>query len=113
MLPNAAGTPTAVQSVAVGHETLLNIGEPDAGLGVVWIAHFAPFQRSARVLLGKEFVVEYPPTAVHALPALHETEVSPASVVPAGSGVVWMAQLVPFHRSASTLSGKKFELVLV
>src|SRR5205807_1475484 len=107
------GVPTAVQSVAVGHDTLLNTGEPVAGLGVVWIAQPLPFQRSARVLSGKLFVVEYPPTAVHAVAALHDTPVSDALTVPVGSGVVWTVQLVPFQRSATTLSGAKVELAVL
>ena len=47
-----------MQSVAVGHDTLLNSGLPDAGFGVVWTAQLVPFQRSASVLFGNEFVVE-------------------------------------------------------
>ena len=50
---------------------------------------------------------------MHALPLLHDTAVSDASVVPDGSGVVWMFQWVPFHPSARTLSGKNCELELV
>ena len=102
-----------MQSVAEGHDTLLNIGLPDAGLSVVWIVHLAPFQRSASVLSEKLFVVEYPPTAVHALPAVHDTDVRLASVAPVGSEMVRMCQLEPSHRSASTLSGKNFGLELV
>ena len=49
--------------------------------------------------------VAYPPTAVHALAALHETPWSVATVVPEGLGVVLTVQLVPFHRSASVLFG--------
>jgi hypothetical protein len=101
------GAPTAVHEVAAGHETPLSIGLPDGGLGVVWIVQLLPFHRSARVLVGNEFVVEYPPTAVHAAEALQDTPPNVASVVPDGSGVVWIVQLLPFHRAARILSGKK------
>ena len=49
---------------------------------------------------------------MHALPALHDTPVRVASVVPDGSEIGWMCQAEPSHRSARTLSGKKFELEL-
>jgi hypothetical protein len=44
-------------------------------------------------------LLEYEPTAMHALAVVHDTPDSPerSSV---GFGVVWVAQLVPFHRSA-------------
>src|ERR1039457_4742679 len=38
--------PTAVQSVAVGHETPSSSGPYDPGLGVDWIDHEVPFHRS-------------------------------------------------------------------
>ena len=57
-MPWPRGSPTAVQSVAVGQETALSSGDPDAGLGVAWIVHAEPFQRSANVLLGNVLVVE-------------------------------------------------------
>lgn len=101
------GAPTAVHEVAAGQETLLSIGLPDAGLGVVWIVQLLPFHRSASVLLGNELVVAYPPTAVHAAEALQDTPPSVAAAVPDGSGVVWIVQLLPFHRAARALSGKK------
>ena len=54
-----------------------------------------------------ELVVEKPPTAVHAVFALHDTPSNLAAVVPAGLGVVWTVQVAPFHRSASVLLGEK------
>jgi hypothetical protein len=102
-----------VQSVAVGHETLLRLGVPVVGLGVGWIVQLVPFHRSASVVLGNAFVVEYPPTAVQAVAALHDTPPSVASVAPDGIGVLWIVQLLPFQPSARALSGKKRELELV
>jgi hypothetical protein len=101
------GAPTAVHELEAAQDTPLNIGLPDAGLGVAWIVQLLPFHRSASVLLGNEFVVAYPPTAVHAVCDVHETPPRVASVAPDGSGVDWIDQLLPSHRSASTLLGKK------
>ena len=42
--------PTAVQAVADAHDTPFRVlFDPPAGLGVCWIDHLEPFQRSARV----------------------------------------------------------------
>jgi hypothetical protein len=103
--------PTALQLVAVGHETPLSIGWPD---GVIWIAQFAPFQRSTSVSEGNVLVVENPPTAVHALAALHDTAPSVAALVPVGLGVVWIFQPeVVVHFSARVLAGVKLPLTVV
>ena len=58
--------PTAVQAVADAHDTPFSmLFDPPAGLGVVWIDHLVPFQRSASVTV--VVLVEVLPTAVQAL----------------------------------------------
>ena len=54
----------------------------------------APSHRSASV------PVLEPPTAVHAADDVHAT---PDKNAPAGLGVDWICQLLPFHRSTSAL----------
>jgi L-ascorbate metabolism protein UlaG (beta-lactamase superfamily) len=67
-----------------------------AGVGVLWIAHALPLQRSARVKLADPARLD--PTAVHALDAVHATaKRSPCR--PDGEGAVWVAQVVPFQAS--------------
>src|SRR3989442_1590459 len=55
--------------------------------------------RSARVSPVPE-LSKLSPTAVHALAEVHETSLSKLSVDPAGLGVAWITQEVPFQRSA-------------
>ena len=97
------GEPTAKHSVPA-HETLVRRLVP-GGFGVVWIVQLVPSQRSASVLLGKVPEVAKAPTAVHAVAAVHETEVSAAAVAPAGVGALWTVQLVPFQVSTRTWVG--------
>jgi hypothetical protein len=47
--------PTAVQVVPEAHATPISSLEP-AGLGVAWVRHEEPSQRSARVLTAPELV---------------------------------------------------------
>ena len=58
-----------------------------------------PFQRSASVPALE------PPTAVQAADDVHAT---PDRNPPAGLGVGWICQLLPFHRSTSVLRGVPF-----
>jgi hypothetical protein len=86
---------TAVHAERDGHETPVNPGPcPTAawGVGVRWIFHAVPFQRSARSL---EAVL---PTAVQVGAELQETAVrmSPGLFE---VGVGWLRQLWPFQRS--------------
>src|SRR4029077_18556783 len=68
-------------------------------LGVVSIAHELPFQRSASVNSAPE-PLEYLPTAVHSLATVHDTPLRELPLDPVGLGVAWIAQAVPFQRSA-------------
>jgi hypothetical protein len=44
------------------------------------------------------------PTAMHAVITAHDTPRRRVSVAPAGFGVVWIDQLVPFQASASDVT---------
>src|SRR5262249_8775613 len=61
-------------------------------LGVGWIDHRLPFQRSANAPCVSD------PTAVHTVVVGHET---PSRMMPAGVGVCWIVQRQPAQRSAS------------
>ena len=69
------------------------------GLGDFWMAHFLPFQVSARVFC--TFFLADRPTAKHLLVDGQEMPVSSLSGWLAGFGVAWIFQLEPFHSSAS------------
>lgn len=93
--------PTAVQVLAVGHDTPRRM-VPDAG--VLCLVQRWPFQRSANVTVtkgGRRPWSSYP-TAVHAVGEEHETFCSEARAW-AGLGVPWIDQRRPFHCSASVL----------
>src|ERR1700730_2292988 len=93
--------PTAVQAVAVLHDTpFRKLLTAPAGLGVGWIFQLLPFQRSASVTRVPEPLPESP-TAVQAVAAVHDTPIRKLPVAPVGLGVGWIAQLLPFQRSAS------------
>ncbi len=91
-------TPTAVQAVAEVHDTALRLVV--VGLGVVWIDQLVPFQASTSVP-PVPALFEKPPTAMQAVGVVHDTPVSSLDVVPAGLGVDWIDQLVPFQCSTS------------
>src|SRR6516225_47222 len=69
------------------------------GLGVVWMVQAVPFHRSARVRLGL-VLAPWSPTAVQACAEVHDTLRRELSGAPAGLGVAWMLQVVPFQASA-------------
>ena len=81
------------------------------GLGVAWIRQLVPFHRSASdtvMLLPPDaprppgVLIVVAPTAVQAAAAEQDTARNSLPVDPAGLGVAWMCQLVPFHASASS-----------
>ena len=95
--------PTAVQDEADVHATVLKKLPGDPVLGVGWMVHFVPFHRSAKVA-GPELDVPFRfPAAVQATTDVQDTE--PRKPPGDGLGVRWMAQLLPFHRSASVPAG--------
>lgn len=69
-------------------------------LVVACTAQLLPFQRSARVRVVKELSVDHP-TAVQAPLVEQATAASELDVAPLGLGVLCIAQLAPFHRSAN------------
>src|SRR5215813_12401775 len=72
------------------------------GLGVCWTRQVEPFHRSANVAgdwLLNTFGSEYP-TARQPVADVQATPISRLIMPPGRRGVGWMAQLVPFHRSA-------------
>jgi len=100
-----------VQAVGALHDTALNpvlIDRP--GPGMTCARQVVPFHRSASptVVLRPPLWPAAPaalmvtePAAVQAPVAVQDTASNSLPVAPAGLGVAWMRQLVPFHRSAS------------
>ena len=68
---------------------------------MVWIAQLLPSQTSASVAGAFGPPAPEDPTAVHALGELHDTPYSTLSCAPLGTGVAWIAQLLPFQSSAN------------
>src|SRR5215468_3674740 len=97
-------SPTASHAFAAVHDTVLSwlVVDPD-GCGVVLRAHFVPFQCAANGNWCPEPSVKNP-TAMHALVAGHDTLIRKLWTAPAGLGVDWTVQVVPFQRSASVFS---------
>jgi len=76
-----------------------NIAPPEERLGVGWMDHLVPSQRSARVMPVPERANELP-TATQAEADGQSTAFSMLLGAPTGFGVDSALQLVPFHRSA-------------
>ena len=101
-----------MQAVAALQDTAASPVPTDRpGLGVAWIRQLVPFQRSASdtvMLLPPDaprppgVLIVVAPTAVQAAGELQDTARNSLPVDPAGLGVAWMCQLVPFHASASS-----------
>src|SRR5215472_11783381 len=75
-----------------------------AGLGAGRMVHLFPFHRSAKDRTGPDWeeVVKYAPTAMQAVGEVQDTAGRKLATAPAGTGVGWMVQVEPFHRSART-----------
>jgi hypothetical protein len=84
-----------VQAVDDGQDTPARDRRVPGGLGMDWILHFVPFQRSATTL----------PMAVHAPDDEQDTARSDERA-PGGLGMDWMFHFVPFHASARTWEGE-------
>ena len=79
--------PTALQAVDEKHDRPLSkLSVAPVGLGVDWIDHSVPFQRSAKVRKVPELFL-YRPTAVQAVDEEHDTAPSQLLVAPVGLGV--------------------------
>ena len=96
--------PTAMQDLADAQATLNRpLAAAPAWLGVDWIAHLLPFQRSARVTGVLRPLIE-PPTAVQAEAEMHDKAFRPvrwkANGGMRGLGAGWRCHWVPSQRSA-------------
>jgi hypothetical protein len=91
--------PTAKQDDAEVQATPDRAPPPAEGFGVAWMRHRVPFHRSARGVDAPWLLTAWP-TAVHAEGDEQDTLNSALSLAPGGLGVGWIAQLLPFHRSA-------------
>ncbi len=101
----SAVLPTAVQLEADGQAMLFRkLPCAPVGLGVGWMLHLVPFQRSTTAVALPELSVD-PPTAMHAAAEVHATPCSRLLAALAGFGVGWMLQWAPFQRSASVFVG--------
>jgi len=91
--------PTALHALSAGQDTLENpLAVLPGATATLCVAHAVPFQRSAS---GTVLVpLKNDPTAVHAFGARHDTPLRDGSEPPAGMGVLWMVQVVPFQASA-------------
>src|SRR6266581_3193258 len=97
----AIDAPTAVQDEVEVHDTpFRTLNCAPAGWGLRWIRQVVPFHRSATVTWTPEPVMKAP-TAVQAEGEAHDTPFRTLTCAPAGWGVRWIRQVVPFHRSAS------------
>src|SRR6516164_5668612 len=89
--------PVAVHAFAAVQET------PSSGLNVprlaLWMVQLLPFHTSARA--GKLLPVRDSPTASHTVADVQETPLSLLMIAPPTSWVFLIAQLLPFHSSAS------------
>ena len=83
--------PTAVQAVNDAHDTPAARMPP---LGVGWTDHLLPFQRSTS-----------PPTAVQAVGDAHDTPLNPPTPT---SDIIWLDQVVPSQRAATTHDPREF-----
>src|SRR6476646_9984222 len=100
---SAMYVPTAMQLVALTHETPLRIDEvAPGGFGLGTIDQLPPFHRSIKVLV--VVLVEYEPTAKQLMVLAQDTPFNVATKF-AGSmtGLGWVDQAVPFQRSRSGL----------
>src|SRR5215472_815391 len=94
-------SPTASHAVAAVHETSLSrlmVAPPTSW--VLLIVQLLPFHSSASVSMLPPLMVAWP-TASHRDAETHETSLSWLEVTPAGFGVDWTPQELPFHTSAS------------
>jgi hypothetical protein len=108
----SASVPTGLPALSVRAPTAVqNEGEVQAtpakklpgapeGAGTGWICHCWPFHRSATSPVGKPELSKDVPTAMQNVRAVQETPKRAVPGAPAGLGVGWMVQFVPFHRSA-------------
>jgi hypothetical protein len=93
-----------VHAVEELHDTAVRNPLVVAGLGTDLIAQLVPFQASASIFV-LDVLSMKSPTAVHDVAVGHDTPFSSLTSAPGWFRVVWIAQLVPFHLSASIEGG--------
>ncbi len=95
--------PTAVHAVVDVQDTpVRELLVAPAGAGVGRMVQVVPFHDSTSCI-GLLGTVKYRPTAVQAVADVQDTPLRELLVAPAGLGVVWMVQVVPFHTSTNVL----------
>jgi hypothetical protein len=100
LAPLGVEKPTAVHPVAEVQATPISWPiAPPGRRGVGWIAQLVPFHRSATGWAAPE-ELKKAPAAMQADADAQATVFRKVNCAPAGLGVGWMLQLVPFHRSA-------------
>jgi hypothetical protein len=100
VLLGLAVPPTAMQDLGEVQDTPRRpLAAAPTRLGVDWMAHWVPFQCSARVSGVLRLLMELP-TAVQADADVQATPLRKENCAPAGLGVALIDQRVPFQRSA-------------
>jgi hypothetical protein len=93
--------PTAVQNQGEVQDTpAKKLPAAPEGVGTGWSCHRVPSHRCATSPVGMPELSRVVPTAMQNVLAVQETPNRPVPGAPAGLGVGWMRQLVPFHNSA-------------
>jgi hypothetical protein len=93
--------PAAMQKLTEAHETAdSSLPSDPVGVGVFSIVHIVPSQASVRATCPPSVSTKLP-TPMQEVAEAHDTPDSSLSCAPVGSGVVSIAQLVPFQASAS------------
>jgi hypothetical protein len=95
--------PTAVQLVALAHETSASELKPRGRLGLGTIDHVLPFQRSINVAGSSGPPMSLKPTAKQLVALVHATLLSMLPEPIAGLGLVTIDHFVPFQRSINVL----------
>jgi hypothetical protein len=98
--------PTAVQNEGEVQDTpARKLPAAPVGVGTGRICHRVPSHRSATSPVGKPELSKDVPTAMQNVLAVQETPNRAVPGAPAGLGVGWMVQFVPFHCSARVAVG--------
>lgn len=102
-LKSKTESPTTTHAVADTHDTPQSQSSSEPGVGVGWVDHLPPSQRSANVANWPFGPGPYP-TATQAVADAHDTALRPLGP---SSGVGWSDHLDPFHRATVVPTPKK------
>jgi hypothetical protein len=100
--PPLYAEPTALQLVALGHETLESPEFP-IEFGLATMDQPVPFQCSASVLTAPVLLTDFP-TALQLVALEQATPDSRLSLAPVALGLVIVDHVVPFHRTTRVFS---------